>query len=322
MKRITRTGLMNAKYLIIGVAISLFVHMYIIKPALAQQITLSISPPIVETLIKPGKSILLGYTVENLGDPTTLEFKIRSFSPRGDFGEMKIDDELISPIRFSLDNSDIQLEKPFLIKQRESKQALVRIRVPEGTPEGDYYFVILATSYPVPAIGGTTSSLSKATIGSTLLMTVTQSGRVETKARIALFDIVPDNIITLFGKKYKIVESATKVPINLVIQNLGKNLIKPNGEITLRNPLGEKTVIPITPQNILAESQRQMNISPLSGYFIGTYTVSARVTFGENSPQLFSNVTFVGFPTRLFISFLFLIALSVFIIFIMKSKKK
>lgn len=315
--------------------LSIFTAVLLILPGVvsAQQITLSISPPIIETLIKPGKTILIGYTVQNLGDPTTLEFKVRPFTPQGDYGEMKVEDELISPIHFSLDNSDIQLEKPFFIKQKESKQALVRMRVPEGTPEGDYYFVILATSHPVPNIGGATSSLAKATIGSTLLMTVTRSGRVETKGRISLFQIHPDFTFRLLGKEYKVVESGSKVPVNLVVQNLGKNLMKPQGEITLRSPMGDKNTFTLMPQNILAESQRQVKAEGskdsksfstllLSGYFIGKYTLSSRVYFSENSPQLFATAEFIGLPLRLIGAIIFVTAISVGIILFRKKRHK
>src|SRR3989338_8291334 len=221
--------------------ISLFVYLFIYSSNVeAQQITLSISPPIVELLVKPGKTLLIGYTIQNLGDPTTLSVKIRTFSPQGDYGEMVIDLELISPIRFSLDNTDMQFEQPIFMKQRDTIQALVRIRVPEGTPEGDYYFTVMAETEPAPQIGGASTSLAKATIGSNLLLTVTKSGRVEIKGRVALFQIVPDFTFPLFGREYQVVESGKKIPIDLVIQNQGKNLMKPQGEVVLRGSLGEK----------------------------------------------------------------------------------
>jgi hypothetical protein len=302
-------------------------------PVYAQQITLTMSPPLIETLIKPGKTILIGYTVQNLGDPTTLEFKIRPFSPQGDLGDMKIEGELISPVRFSLDNTDIQLEKPFFVSQNESKQALVRIRVPEGTPEGDYYFVIMATSHPVPAIGGSSTSLAKATIGSTLLVTVTKNGRLETNGRISLFSMMPDLTLRLLGKEYKIVESSSKVPVNLTVQNLGRNLLKPQGEITLRGPLHTNTTYKLIPQNILATSQRRIAAENpkmpaksssllISGYFVGPYTLSARVLFSENSAQLYATTTFIGVPFKLLIAIGLLMLASIFIIVLVKKRSR
>ena len=241
---------------IITIIIVIIIITVITKPVSAQQITLSMSPPIVEILVKPGKTLLIGYTVQNLGDPTALSVKIRTFSPQGDYGEMHIDPELISPIRFSLDNTDMQFEQPLFMKTRDTVQALVRIRVPEGTPEGDYYFTVMAETEPAPQIGGSSTSVAKATIGSNLLLTVTKSGRVEVKGRIALFQITPDFTFRMFGREYQVVESGRKIPVDLVVQNLGKNRIKPQGEVVLRGPLGQKTAYSLFSQNVLADSSR------------------------------------------------------------------
>ena len=280
------------------------------KKTLAQQVTLSLSPPIVETLIKPGKTVLIGYTVQNLADPTPLLFKIRSFSPQGDYGEMIIDDELSGPIRFSLDNTDMELEQPFLMKTSDVRQALVRIRIPDGTPEGDYYYTILAESQPAPDIGGQSSPRATATIGSNLLITVTNTGITEANGRIALFDIPSLYQLNIGATRYNLIESQSVVPVTLVVQNKGKNMVKPQGTITLRGPLSPTKSFPLIPQNILAESQRLIRTEgtlrsddrislKLSGFLLGSYTLSASVYFGEGSQQLFANATFIALPFRL-----------------------
>lgn len=323
----------NFKFLMFNLFICLFVYLFIYSSGVgAQQITLSMSPPIVEILVKPGKTLLIGYTVQNLGDPTPLSVKIRTFSPQGDYGEMRIDPELISPIRFSLDNTDMQFEQPFFMKSRDTVQALVRIRVPEGTPEGDYYFTVLAETEPAPQIGGATTSVAKATIGSNLLLTVSKSGRVEVKGRISLFQMTPDFTFRMFGREYQVVESGGKIPADLVVQNLGKNLIKPQGEVVVRGPLGEKTVYSLLSQNVLADSSRLIKTTQetdsliphsltLSGYFIGAYTLSANVNFGEGTPQLYANTSFIGLPIRFGIAMVVVMLISLLII-VSKRKKK
>ena len=112
-------------------------------------------PPIVEILVKPGKTLLIGYTVQNLGDPHSSFFGQNSnfFLLRVIMEKCISILELISPIRFSLDNTDMQFEQPLFMKTRDTVQALVRIRVPEGTPEGDYYFTVMAETEPAPQIG-------------------------------------------------------------------------------------------------------------------------------------------------------------------------
>lgn len=328
----------NLKFKVLKLIVLLITFNFVLltfnlNQANAQNVTLSISPPVVELLVKPGKTLLIGYTIRNLDDPTPLQVKIRTFTPQGDYGEMVIDPELISPIRFSLDNSDIQFEQPFLMKQRDTVQALVRIRVPEGTPEGDYYFTVMAETEPAPQIGGASTSLAKATIGSNLLLTVTKSGRVEVKGRIALFQITPDFTFRMFGREYQVVESGKKIPVDLVIQNTGRNLLKPQGDIVLRGPLGEKTNLPLLSQNVLADSSRLIKTSQdvnspyqhstlLSGYFMGSYTLSANVNFGEGAPQLYENTSFIGVPLRLGIAMIVVTLISILIVLSRRKKKK
>ncbi|MBI4973046.1 hypothetical protein HZC27_00335 [Candidatus Roizmanbacteria bacterium] len=321
-------------HLFIYFFIFLFLYLFIYSNNVrAQQITLSISPPVVELLVKPDKSLLIGYTIRNLADPTPLSVKVRTFSPQGDYGEIVIDPELISPIRFSLDNTDMQFEQPFFMKSRDTVQALLRIRVPEGTPEGDYYFTVLAETEPAPQIGGTSTSVAKATIGSNLLLTVTKSGRVEVKGRISLFQMTPDFTFHMFGREYQVVESGRNIPVDLVVQNTGKNLIKPQGEIVLRGPLGQKTSYSLFSQNVLADSSRLLrtlenNESPVlhtvnvSGYFMGVYTLSANVNFGEGASQLYANTSFIGVPIRFSIAMLVILTISVLIIVSKRKRRK
>src|SRR3990167_6852006 len=48
----------------------------------AQQLALSVSIPLLEITIKPGKSVLIAYTVGNNGDPTALRARILPFRPQ------------------------------------------------------------------------------------------------------------------------------------------------------------------------------------------------------------------------------------------------
>jgi len=135
----------------------------------------------------------------------------------------------------------------------------------------------------------------------------------------------------LFGKTYKIIESSSKVPVVLIVQNLGKNLIKPQGEVTLRNSWGEKTIFPLLSQNILSDSKRLVkstegvNTNPfhsftISGYFIGPYTLSSRVHFGTDNTQLYATTSFIGVPIRFGIALLFILIISTIIIVGLKKR--
>jgi len=311
----------HVKFIIIIIIITIICTR--IKNASAQQVTLSINPPIVEAIIKPGKSILVGYTVTNSGDPTTLRFKIRSFSPQGTSGALNISDNLEGPVRFSLDNADLQFDQPFLARTGSYRQAVVRMRIPEGTPDGDYYYVLLAETDTTPGINGSSGSISKASIGSPLLITISASGKIQIKGSIESMKISPRFTLKLFNKTYQIVDSSDTVPIYLTLNNEGNNLFKPEGTITVTGGFGDTISHPIISQNILSNSSRLVNCSPscaFSGFFIGTYEVKALVRFNQKQAPLTASAKFIGIPFKYI--FGVLIAIIVTLGFVLRGKKK
>ncbi|GAB4219263.1 MAG: hypothetical protein Fur009_4550 [Candidatus Microgenomates bacterium] len=293
----------------------------------AQQISLSLTPPLIETTIKPGKSIMIAYTIKNYGDPTYLKTKVISFEPKDNLGNIRLKNNLEGPVRFDLDNADLQLERPFFLKTGESQQILLRIRIPDGAPEGDYYYTLLAETIPQEGINGSTS-IAKVSIGANILVTITNTGIINIKPKIVIFDVLTN--LKIFGKKINIFDSFDKIPIVLILENKGKNLIKPQGEINIKDFFAHNFKYQIIPKNILAESQRLLEATPsvtiennynlkntsliLSGFFIGPYKLSTQINFGENSPEVFAKTQFFAFPFKLSAISLFLIVIIIYII--------
>ena len=298
---------------------------------MAQQVSLSISPPLLELFIKPGKSVLIAYTLENLGDPSILSAKVLPFVPEDVQGGIKIKEEFEGPIRFDLDNANLKLGDPFFLKTKDHQQLLLRIRVPEGAPDGDYYYTLLSETKPTGGLGGNTSSFAKATIGSNILITVSESGKVDIKGKVVTFDVFSRYKLNLFGQIIKLFESTDKIAVVLILENLGKNLIKPQGEINLLGNFGERAKFEILQQNILANSQRLIQATPsaeieclnkncqltslvLSGFFIGKYHLSTTINFGQGTPNIYANTTFYALPIKFFIGILVSLVVVVFII--------
>lgn len=290
--------------------IYIFIYSFINSNSVqAQQVTLSLDPPIVQTKIKPGKSILVAYTVENTGDPTNLQFLIRPFIPIGQQGSLTINNQLEGPIQFNLENADVVLEKPFFFASKERKQAVIRIHVPLGIPDGDYYYMILAETVPAFSVGGQSTGIVSVSVGSPLLVTITESGVTEVKATIAEYSFEPDYILTIGNKTVRIIDNSKDVPITCSIRNMGKNLIQPNGTITHRIG-GKKNEFVIVPQNILSNSQRIIKVVQdeiaktdstlvLRHLSIGTHSVSTQISFGDNSTVQFKELSFLALPIRL-----------------------
>lgn len=330
---------MKLKLYILSVLLPLISYLLspIFLPSIyAQQVSLSFTPPLVETIIKPGKSILLAYTLKNSGDPITTRFLVRSFRPKGDNGEITIDNEALGPVRFQLDNSDLQLDQPFLLKSQESKQAVIRIRIASGAPEGDYYYTVLAQTQPQISPDGTVSSQAKATIASTLLITVSETGVTHITAHIDSFSIKPRYTIQLGTKKYLIVDSNDKIPVSLIVKNSSDSLIKPVGTIKINGSFGSKYSYPIMTQNILAQSSRRLKFDNpattqeeyqtysgyINGFFLGIHTLTAEISFGENTPQIYSSVTFIGIPFKFAAGFSIVLFVTLLLYFLIRKPKQ
>ena len=295
------------------------------RASIAQQISLGISPPLIELIIKPGKSVLIAYKLENFSDPTIISATVLPFEAKDSLGNIKIKDEFDGPVRFTLDNSEIKLGDSFFLKTRESQQLLLRIRIPEDAPEGDYYYTLLSQTQAPPIKDGQTSNRVEATIGSNILITVTNSGRLDINGKISLFDVLNQFKLKLFGRQLNFFESSDKIPVVLIVENNGKNVIKPEGEIVLWGNFGEKASYAILPDNILAGSKRLLSASSsaeidrpvtllLSGFFIGQYKLSTTVNFGEGTPNLFASTSFIAIPLKLIIGILIAVVVGIFVI--------
>ncbi len=281
----------------------------------SQAVNLSISPPLVELLIKPGKSVLVAYTVVNNGDPVVLKPNVSTFMPSGITGNISLKQDILGPVRFGLDNADVSLGKGIFLKSNENQQFLLKIRVPQNAPEGDYYYTFYVQTDPGALFTGQNISKSSATIGSNILISVSNTGQTQSKGEISSFKLDPMATLFVFGKRLSIVESSTLLPFTLIVQNSGENVIKPIGEMTLRGPLGTLSKHKVTPVNILAKSSRIIPATPsasinsdgnnsftLKGFFIGKHTLNTTLTFGPGSAPTYASVDFIGVPIRLLLA--------------------
>lgn len=322
--------------IIIGILTSFFLLLTTLSPVFGQQLSLSIYPPHLETIIKPGKSILIAYAIQNLGDPVVIKANALPFIPQED-GGIVIQDEFSGPVRFSLDNSNIQLEQPFFLNTKQSQQLLLRIRLPEGAPQGDYYYTFFVESQPPPSLEGNgPTSRAHARVGSNILITVTENGLLDTKGKVTLFDVLSRFKLG----NLRIFDTGDKIPIVLIVRNEGKNFVQSGGSIVLKGNFGEKATYDIVPLNILADSQRVMAATPsaevdcdgskavycqrpisllLSGFFIGKYDLSTDINFGEGTPIITASTSFLAIPIKFLLGLLVILVAAR--ILVRKSRK-
>lgn len=135
--------------------------------------------------------------------------------------------------------------------------------------------------------------------------------------------------LNFFGKVIRIFDSSDKIPVVLEVENQGRNVIKPEGEITLKGNFGEKATYSILPQNILSGSKRIMTATPsaeipesirqpvslvLSGFFMGKYSLSSEISFGEGSPNIFAQTSFLALPIKFLIGLFIAMLVAVYLI--------
>lgn len=305
-------------------------HYSLVAPSYAQQVNLSMDPPIVQVKIKPGKTIIIGYTVSNNGDPTNLQFLVRPFTPQGQLGSLTVSPQLEGPVQFNLENADLPLEKPFFFPSKTKKQAVLRIHIPPGIPDGDYYYLVLAETVPAFSVAGQSTGIASASIGSPLLVSITESGLTEIKATIAEFSFKPDYVLTIGKNTVRIVDSSHTLPIVLSVRNMGKNLIQPAGSIIDSNGKN-KNIYTIIPQNILSNSQRVLKAFSdggldktdstivLSSLSLGNHRITAEISFGENTTIQYKTLSFFALPINLFV--VIIISIFLFILFYTRFRR-
>ena len=328
------------KYSLLTVIInySLLTINSVAHPVNAQQISLSLSPPLVEIMVKPGKGALIAYDLKNVGDPTAVETLVRPFTAGAENGTIDIQPEFSEPVIFTLENSEIELGDAVFLKSNQQQQYLLRISIPDDCPEGDYYYSFLVRTQPQPGIEGRNSTLAQGTIGANLLITVTGTGVTDTKGGISLFNVMSRFKLNFFGKTIRLFDSGDPVPVILTVRNRGRNLVKAEGTITLSGAFGTRADYEVAPRNILSQAQRTLEATPsadldfrqwgqkptllIDGFHIGRYRLDANLVFGDNLYADSAAADFIALPLKFGLGLLAAVFISLLVIRRMRYKNE
>lgn len=316
MGKISNTERHGTRFCLVLLFSVLFCGLTLVKATDIQGQTLSLGlyPPLLEVLIKPGKAITQVFNIQNFGDPLLLTTQVLPFTPKDELGNIHLQEEIDvqPPVLdwFSLQNADLSLGDPFLLSSGQNQQIVVKIKVPKGAPEGDYYLSLVFISSPQR--GKILGPQSKAKLGANILLTVSESGKPEKSGKIVEFKV--PSLVDSFGK----------IPVSLKVKNTGTAFFKPLGQMTLKAPFGLKTNFPLLPENVLTNSTRLLQASPssslatryrlhatslvLSGFFLGPYKLLTSFSLDENGPIILGQTSFFAFPFKLTLAFLLMIA--------------
>jgi len=292
----------------------------------AQNLSLSIWPPLLEVTLQPGKSITQVYKLANDGDTDlVITSSIHLFTPEDEFGNIKLTNKE-SPILnwVSFQNANLDLEQSFNLPAGQEQQVVLKIKVPSYAIQKDHYFTLLFSTSPHAYESFQPQSQAQAKIGANVLVTVSESGEPQRKAEIVEFSL--KNGFPHKSSKWQIIDSFSKPKFVLRIKNTGKSLFKPMGSITT-NWLGRKYILDLLPENILVDSIRQVGckktdndeifICELDSLFnIGYYKTTVKFDLDKVGHQYKQELYFFAIPIKVILT---IIIIATFL-FIFKNK--
>ncbi len=288
------------------------------KNTFAQQpFYIGISPPLLEVTIKPGKTVTQVYTVKNMGQETQIYADVVPAYPEGEQGKVKLDPDFLNPLErsglnqsqhpylswFSLQNANIDLQQPFTLKRDEEKQLVLKIKVPENTPQKEFLISLIVRSYP-SAQTNVQQVKTSGVIGSNIILTVASNINWEKKGNV---DFSLDNSICIPKTKicFPIIGSFKNPQFKIKIANKGKFHFKPQGKLIIKNIFGstaaEKELVPL---NILPDKKReisciedeQKSICKVNTLNTGIYKAELQIDLANKTKTHFYFLVFSPFP--------------------------
>jgi len=289
----------------------LFLFLFVFfKSTLAQDISLGVSPPILEVMIKPGKEINQKYLISNSGRETPLLLKIVPFSPQDAYGNVKFEDmsvyeniDLLS--WFKIGDSPISNNARIFLPRGGNQEITLNINPPENAPQGDYYLTLLFETDLSNTIGKQGSS-SNAQIGTNILLTISKDGNPKKDAEVSEFSAP------------KIIDSLGTITYTLNIKNIGNAFFKPVGDITVNPSFGSDEKLTIAPLNILASSVREIPCTQdeqlvrctlPKKVFFGIYHAKLKFTLDDGSQSYEASTLTFAFPFSIAIAFVVVLIL-------------
>lgn len=261
-------------------------------------ISLSITPPILEVMIKPGKEIRQVYSVENLGGDTVLTPKVVYFTPSDENGNINLT-ENSAPEWIMYDKN------PFAIKNQQKVDFSVVISPTENTLETDHFLtLVFETNIPTDILRQN-SSFYRTQIGSNIILTISKDGNPKKSAEITTF-AAP-----------KLIDSLGNINYSIVLQNNGNSFWKPTGKIIVTGT-NVNTNLNLAPLNILSGYSRKIpciNNEELIDCKIskkplfGIYKANLEFRMDEDAEVKNQEITTFAFPfsITLIVIFLFLL---------------
>jgi len=278
----------------------------------AQTLGLSISPPIDEVMIIPGKEVVRTFTITNNGNDGMASIYIIPFFAQGEEGLVALDEKnavtASSPFAtwFSLISPISTFGEKFYMAGGQRQDVTIKVSPPADSSEKDYYFTLLyELNNEIPGNIAPIGPTNQARIGANLLISLSEDGEPPKDPEIVEFSAP------------KIIDSLGKLEFNIRLGNMGSYFFKSNGEITIKPMIGSPETLALTPLNVISDSIR--NISCLKGeetvncrseskVLIGLYKSTLKITSDEGGVIREKTVSTFAFPFSLLLVLIFVFA--------------
>ena len=296
---------MTKKILLTILSIATFIFLSPVQVH-AESYGLSISPPLLRVHIKPGKSISQVFKIENLGNSDkTLIASIIPFTEADSFGNPVLDPKASAPWLnyFSLANSYIKLDEPFIITAGSSEQLILSLSVPEDAPLRDIYATLTISTYENTLDQTLMGTAVRATIGSNMLITISSQAFPDTVLRIENFYPIEGTFLKI-GNLY-FIDSITPIKLTATVINEGSFTAQTKGVFRVSTENNKPVYLEgVLPVNVIAKSQRQLtNLNGTNFEFapslgnIGSHKLAIEIKTDNSNTQSTLNVFF--FPLKL-----------------------
>jgi hypothetical protein len=317
-----------------------------VKSASAQQIAINLKPGSTKIVTKPGKTISYTMTLINSGDPQVYTLRLYSIEPIDQNGNFRLLPLKNSKIHVDIVAPYIHLNTPFLMHTNTKEELPVHVEVPgsdDDSLDGEYMYAIVAEGEkPLPVEGNVNIRLSPG-LGSILFVKVLSDNTDTKNVEVPLFKAVTQISIPFGNTSLSFVDSGKPIPFSFLVKNKGTNTITPQGVLSIRNIVtknaetftfkpapaypNQDRLVTVqgfnsdTCQKNFSEDNCSSNYSFVHpGFVFGLFEATSRITFGGETPVIYSSTFFIVVPFILVV--LMLIGMTVSLVLLIHWWKK
>lgn len=264
---------------------------------------ITISPAQIEYLVKPNATIIQAYEINNNSNQDIyLNSEVLPFLPQGNSGSVSYQNiPTNSHINFSLNNSDLVLGQPFLLKANSKRQLVLKIKTSSNVSLSDTYYTFFVSQ--IQNQNNVNFPQASGKIGSHILLSVTNTENITNKGSVSIFKTTPKIKDVLFSQ----------IKFMGEVKNDSNYFLKTSGQITLVKNDQTLEEIKLQPLNVLSNYYRQIDCQDLKNctlkgpFWPGRYT--ATISFDENLHISSQSTSFFVLPISPLLFILFLVGI-------------